>query len=93
MYILYENGERIILIKTLIPKMHLNMSLLDLCVSAKMGHCGCKKRSSLCTAAPLLKKIGKSDIFEGRGGCTQARNGPGLSHKRPLFYIKDRMNI
>ena len=37
MYILYENGERIILIKTLIPKMHLNMTLLDLCVSAKMG--------------------------------------------------------
>ena len=45
MYILYENGERIILIKTLIPKMHLNMTLLDLCVSAKMGHCGCMKRS------------------------------------------------
>ena len=39
MYILYENGERIILIKSLIPKMHLNMTLLDLCVSAKMGHC------------------------------------------------------
>ena len=28
MYILYENGERNILIKTLIPKMHLNMALL-----------------------------------------------------------------
>ena len=39
MYILYENGERIILIKTLIAKMHPNMTLLDLCVSAKMGHC------------------------------------------------------
>ena len=64
MYILYENGERIILIKSLIPKMHLNMTLLDLCVSAKMGHCGCMKRI-----------------------------GPGLSHKRPLFYIPDRMNI
>ena len=45
MYILYENGERIILIKSLIPKMHLNMTLLDLCVSAKMGHFGCMKRS------------------------------------------------
>ena len=45
MYILYENGEIIILIKTLISKMHLNMTLLDLCVSAKMGHCGCMKRS------------------------------------------------
>ena len=28
--------------------------------------------TSLCTAAPPLKKIGK-DFFEGRGGCTQAR--------------------
>ena len=37
MYMLYENGERIILIKPLIPKMHLNMTFLDLCVSAKMG--------------------------------------------------------
>ena len=45
MYILCENGERNILIKTLIPKMHLNMTLLDLCVSANMGHCRCMKRS------------------------------------------------
>ena len=29
------------------------------------------KRSSLCTAAPHLKK--KSDFFEVRGGCTQAK--------------------
>ena len=62
MYILYENGERIILIKTLIAKMHPNMTLLDLCVSAKWV-------------------------------IVAARNGPGLSHKRPLFYIPDRMNI
>ena len=45
MYILYENGQRIVLMKTLIPKMHLNTALLDLCVSTKMGHCGCMKRS------------------------------------------------
>ena len=64
MYILYENGERIILIKSLMPKMQVNMTLLDLRISAKMGHCGCMKRI-----------------------------GPELSHKRPLFYISDRMNI
>ena len=43
--ILCENGERIFLIKNLIPKRHLDMTLLDFCVSEKMGHCGCMKRS------------------------------------------------
>ena len=62
MFKLYENGERIILRKTLIPKMHLNMTPLDLCVPAKMGHCGCMKRSRVVS-------------------------------KRPLFYIRNRMNI
>ena len=47
---------------------------------------------SLCTAAPLLKKIGKellSDFFEERGGCTQARQNELLSssfHKL-TYYI------
>ena len=50
MYILYENGERIILIKTLIPKMHLNMTLLDLCVSAK------------CKLSPV-RSIGDNDFL------------------------------
>ena len=30
--ILYENGERIFLMRTLIPKRHLDMTLLDFCI-------------------------------------------------------------
>ena len=42
----------------------------------------CWKGSSLCTAAPLLKKI---DFFEVRGGCTQAKKDP--KNPSPLWII------
>ena len=39
--------------------------------------------TSLCIAAPPLKKIGKEDFLEGRGGCAQATNDALAEDLRP----------
>ena len=53
--------------------------------------------TSLCTAAPPLKKIGKEDFLEGRGGCTQATNDALAEDLRPrassrvVFHLNARL--
>ena len=71
MYILYENGERIILIKTQERMIYLK-------------NFNTKKEPKYDSAWFVCQR---------KWVIVDAWNGPGLSHKRPLVYILDRMNI